>query len=195
MEILLGSSSPRRQEILRFFSIPFTQISPSFAEETVTFLGNPIEYTETLSCKKAEVLAFCYPDKAILTADTTVFCKGIIYNKPENKQQAISFLENLSGSWHSVFTSLTLFHKGIFSTLTEETKILFRPLSSEKIRLYVEQIRFSDKAGGYAIQQSGALAIEKIEGCYYNVMGLPLGSLDKLLLSIGINLWEHMRPI
>src|SRR3989339_2100752 len=102
MELILGSQSPRRGEILRFFSVPFTQIASDFDEESISFMGNPQEYVQILSAKKAESLSKIYTDQTILTADTTVFCKEIVYNKPKNLEEAISFLKDLSGNWHSV---------------------------------------------------------------------------------------------
>ncbi len=193
MEIILGSGSPRRGEILRFFSVPFQQIASSFDEDSVPFTGDPADYVKTLSRKKAETLAIDHPDKVILTADTTVFCEGVIYNKPKNQEEAVCFLKTLSGKWHSVFTSLSLFHKGKVETKCEETKILFHELTLDQIELYLKHVNFLDKAGSYAIQQSGSLVVKKIDGCYYNVMGLPLNSLKELLLSVGVDLWKHMK--
>ena len=193
MEIILGSGSPRRSEILRFFSVPFIQISSSFDEDSVSFTGDPISYVQTLSRKKAETLAVDHPDHAILTADTTVFCEGVIYNKPKDLKEAVLFLKKLSGKWHSVFTSLSLFHKGKMETRCEETKILFHELTEDQIHHYLAHVNFLDKAGSYAIQQSGSLVVKKIDGCYYNVMGLPLTSLKELLLSVGVDLWKCMK--
>jgi len=193
MEIILGSASPRRGEILRFFSVPFLQIPSQFDEECVSFTGDPISYVKTLSHKKAEALALHYPNRTILTADTTVFCEKTIYNKPRSQEEAFSFLTTLSGKWHSVFTGLSLFHEGTFHEAAEETKILFHSLSHEQIHLYLKHVNFLDKAGSYAIQQCGSLVVKKIEGCYYNVMGLPLSSCQTLLLHAGIDLWHHLK--
>ncbi len=193
MEIILGSGSPRRGEILRFFSVPFVQIASSFDEDSIFFKDDPIEYVKTLSRKKAECLETTYPDRTILTADTTVFCEGIIYNKPKDLEEAVGFLEKLSGRWHSVFTSLSLFHEGKIETRCEETKILFHPLTLNQIQHYLQHVNFLDKAGSYAIQQGGSLVVKKIDGCYYNVMGLPLTSLKEILLVAGIDLWRYMR--
>lgn len=193
MEIVLGSQSPRRAEILRFFSLPFVQIPSGFPEENILFTGDPGKYVETLSQKKAEHLAASYSDRAILTADTTVFCEGTIYNKPQDQEEAVSFLQKLSGRWHSVFTSLSLFYQGTISTRSEETKILFHPLNIDQIHAYLQHVNFLDKAGSYAIQQSGSLVVKKMEGCYYNAMGLSINCLQELLMSIGIDLWKHMN--
>jgi septum formation protein len=193
MEIILGSGSPRRGEILRFFSIPFLQIASSFDEDSVAFTGDPADYVRTLSRKKAETLAPDHVDRALLTADTTVFCEGVIYNKPKSHEEAVLFLKTLSGKWHSVFTSLSLFHKGQMETKCEETRILFHELTLDQIHHYLQHVNFLDKAGSYAIQQSGSLVVKKIDGCYYNVMGLPLNSLKELLFAIGVDLWKHMK--
>lgn len=193
MQIILGSGSPRRGEILRFFSLPFVQVSSTFDEDSVSFTGDPTSYVQELSLKKGESLLSTYSDHPILTADTTVFCEGTIYNKPKNREEAVLFLQNLSDRWHSVFTSLSLLYQGRTETRYEETKILFHPLSLDQIDLYLQHINFLDKAGSYAIQQGGGLIVKKIEGCYYNVMGLPLTSLRELLLSIHIDLWRHMK--
>lgn len=193
MEIILGSGSPRRSEILRFFSVPFIQISSSFDEDSIVFTGDPVSYVQTLSRKKAEALSRGHLGRAILTADTTVFCEGMIYNKPKDLEEAVLFLKKLSGRWHSVFTSLSLFHQGKMETRCEETKILFHELTEDQIHHYLAHVNFLDKAGSYAIQQSGSLVVKKIDGCYYNVMGLPLTSLKELLLSVGVDLWKCMK--
>jgi septum formation protein len=195
MQIILGSTSPRRAEILHFFSLPFLQVASHFAESSVAFRGDPVPYVQELSQKKGESLLRAYSDHPIVTADTIVFCEGRVYNKPQDKKEAVDFLQTLSGKWHSVFTSLSLFYQGSFETKWEETKILFHPLSFEQIDHYLQHIRFLDKAGGYAIQQGGGLIVKKIEGCYYNVMGLPLGSLQELLLRIPIDLWQHIKNL
>lgn len=193
MQIVLGSGSPRREEILRFFTLPFIKVSSAFDEESVPFTGDPALYVQELSRKKGESLLSAYPNSPILTADTTVFCEGEIYNKPKSREEAIRFLQKLSDRWHSVFTSLSLCYQGKVETRCEETKILFHPLTLQQIDQYLQHVNFLDKAGSYAIQQSGGLIVKKIEGCYYNVMGLPLGSLRELLLGIGIDLWQHMK--
>ncbi len=193
MHIILGSTSPRREEILQFFSLPFTKVPSQFEEETVVFTGDPEIYVKTLASKKAEALSYEYPKEIILTADTTVFCKGKIYNKPQSKEEAIAFLQELSGRWHSVFTGVSLFFQNKIETICEETKIQFKELTSSQIEQYLACINFLDKAGGYAIQQGGSILVKKIEGSYYNVMGLPLDPLERLLKLANIDLWSHLK--
>jgi septum formation protein len=193
MELILGSQSPRRKEILHFFSLPFKQVPSAFDESQVAFQGNPTSYAMELAQKKAESLQALHPGAAILTADTVVFCNQKIYNKPVDRKQAELFLQELSNRWHSVFTALTLsFLENRYSAV-QETKILFHPLDSNQIRQYLDHINFLDKAGSYAIQQGGSILIKQIDGCYYNVMGLPITALKDLLSKIGIDLWDHLK--
>lgn len=193
MTIILGSESPRRKEILHFFSVPFTQSSSNFDEESIHYEGDPRQYVETLAIKKAEALSKLHKNKPILTADTAVFCKGKVYNKPKNRTEAVSFLSELSGETHSVFTGVALFHQNAVHVLSEETKIVFHKLTSDQINHYLDNIKFLDKAGAYAIQNGGGLLVKKLEGCYYNVMGLPLHPLKELLKKAEIDLWAHIK--
>lgn len=192
-QIILGSNSPRRGEILRFFSLPFLQIASNFAEESISFREDPVEYVETLAKKKGEVLALEHPDSIILTADTIVYLEGQVYNKPINREEAILFLQKLSGKWHTVYTGIALSLGNIQHVQVEETRILFHELKIDHIHHYLNHVNFLDKAGSYAIQQGGSLVVKKIEGCYYNVMGLPLSALKELLTLVNIDLWEHMN--
>ncbi len=194
MRLILGSQSPRRKEILSFFAIPFVQIPSAFDENSVPFRGNPSEYAEELSLKKAQELAGPFSNDVILTADTVVYFKNNIYNKPNDKTEAFEMLKTLSGQWHQVFTAVTILKKDLCVCGFEETKILFHPLTDEQIRLYHQSCEFLDKAGAYAIQQAGSIPIARIEGCYYNVMGLPLNTTRELLLQAGIDLWKHLKP-
>jgi septum formation protein len=191
--LILGSSSPRRSEILQFFSLPFTKKGSDFPEESILFSGDPTEYVTTLAKEKGRSLQKIDTDRAILTADTVVYFKGKVYNKPKDRKEAISFLEELSNNWHSVYTALCLSFEDKQYVQVEKTEILFHPLTSTQISHYLDHINFLDKAGGYAIQQGGSILVKEIKGCYYNVMGLPIHALKQLLLHIGIDLWEHLK--
>ncbi|MBM3197777.1 MAG: septum formation protein Maf [Chlamydiae bacterium] len=192
MPLILGSHSPRRKEILQFFSVPFTQVVSSFPEEEVPFLGDPVAYVTELALAKGSTLAKQHPGDAILTADTVVFYQGNVYNKPKDREEAVRFLTELSGQWHSVFTAVALSFQQEQQALVEETKLLFHTLTSQQIAHYLDHVNFLDKAGGFAVQQGGALIVKRIEGCYYNVLGLPLTPLCNLLARIGIDLWERL---
>ncbi len=194
MQIILGSQSPRRMEILGYFALPFVQIASAFDEGTVAFNGDPASYAQELSLKKGQELAKKFPDKLILTADTVVFFDGKIYNKPKDEEEAFSMLRTFSGNWQHVFTAISLQQGNKIHSGVEETKILFNPLSDEQIRLYHRSNPSFDKAGAYAIQQAGSILISKIDGCYYNVMGLPVNVLRELLGKFNIDLWKHLKP-
>lgn len=193
MQLILGSQSPRRIEILNYFSIPFIQIPSVFDEDCVEFNGDPAGYAQELSFRKGQELAKKFPDKLILTADTVVFFDGKIYNKPKDEKEAFSMLRTFSGNWQQVFTALSLQHGNEIYSGFEETKILFNPLTDDQIRLYHRSYPSFDKAGAYAIQQAGSILVSRIDGCYYNVMGLSVNVLRELLDKFGIDLWKHLK--
>jgi len=192
-QLILGSQSPRRKEILSFFSLPFETISPDFDENSIPFQESVPDYVCQIAEGKAKKLAEQHPNSLILTADTTVYRKGKIYGKPNTPEEAFQAFSELAGDWHSVYTGLCLFKDGFFWNNFEETRVLFNPLSHEEIRHYHKMLHWSDKAGGYSIQLAGGLAIKKIDGCYYNVMGLPINSVRKLLLNANIDLWNYLK--
>ncbi|NDD58361.1 MAG: septum formation protein Maf [Chlamydiae bacterium] len=191
--IILGSQSPRRKEILNFFSIPFTQVASHFDEASIPMHSDPASYAKLLATKKAEVLQEQFKNKIILCADTVVYHQKKIYNKPSDKKEAKQFLSELSGSWHEVITALCVVFGDKIICEVETTQILFNPLSEDQIESYLSHFAFSDKAGGYAIQQGGGIIVKKIEGCYYNVMGLPINTLAKVLKEVDIDLWKHLK--
>jgi len=192
--IILGSQSPRRKEILSYFSLPFQQHSPDFDEEAVPWRGNPEDYAITIAQGKAQSLLGQFPDQPILTADTVVYRNGNIYLKPKDEEEAYRFFSDLTGNWHSVFTGVALRLGDQEFTSIEETKVLFNSLSEQQIRLFLRHLPYSDKAGGYFIQEAGSLIAQKIEGCFYNVMGLPINTVHTLLLKLNIDLWNYLIP-
>lgn len=190
--LILGSQSPRRREILSFFSLPFEQISPHFAEESIPFEGNPQSYANILSKGKANSLIHRFPEAVILTADTVVFKDGKLFNKPADDEEALYMLKELNGSWHSVFTSVTTRTKEMEYTECEETKVLFHTLTDRQLALYHQAFKGTDKAGGYGIQMGGSVIVKRMEGCFYNVMGLPIASVSSVLKHAGIDLWHFL---
>ncbi len=191
--IILGSQSPRRQEIMRLFSLPFEQTSPPFVEEAVPYHGDPVAYATTLAQGKARSLLPAFPNDIILTADTVVHCKGKIYNKPQDFEEAASFLKDYSGNWQSVFTAVTVRWGELEYSACDETRVLFNPLTLEQITQFLKSISWQDKGGGYTIQGLGSLIIRKIDGCYYNVTGFPINIVRGLLLNVGIDLWDYVK--
>lgn len=191
--LILGSQSPRRREILSYFSLPFEQISPDFDEEAVPFRGDPAAYVCEIADGKAHSLAQLHPKATILTADTTVYQEGRIFGKPATKEEAFEFFSKLSDKWHTVYTGVAVLHGGEIWSSSEETHVLFNKISPEEISKYHEKLHWADKAGGYMVQAAGGLAIKRIDGCYYNAMGLPINTVRKLLLEVGIDLWDYIR--
>jgi len=192
---ILGSQSPRRRESLASFSLPFKQISSDFDEDSIPFTGDPIRYCTQLAACKAEALAARFPDAAILTADTVVYLNGKLYNKPRDAEEAFRFLSELAGHWHTVHTAVHVCQGGRSFADSESTRLLFHPLTPEQIRLFHKHVHFLDKAGGYAIEGCGQIILAKIEGCYYNVLGLPINATRRLLSALGIDLWHYLRNI
>ena len=192
MQLILGSQSPRRREILEFFSIPFIQASPSFDEASVPFNGNPEEYVCTLSNGKSASLINRFPQAMILTADTVVFREGKVYGKPKDRDDAYQMLSEFAGQWHSVYTGVTIQDKEKILSKAEVTHVLFNALTPEQIRHYLAHTDWVDKAGSYAIQKKGGIIVRKIEGCYYNAKGLPINTLVDLLQQFNVALWDYL---
>ena len=191
--IILGSQSPKRREILGHFSIPFVVVPSDFDEESIPYEGNPGQHALILSQKKNEVLQKQYPNEVILTADSVVYSDGKLYKKPANEEEAFSFLSAFSGKWQSVFTGVTVSRGPLVYSDIEETKILVNNLTPEQIKKFHSSIFTLDKAGGYTIEKSGILIVSRLEGCYDNVLGLPINTTRKLLLKVGIDLWDFLK--
>lgn len=192
MRLILGSQSPRRKEILGFFSFPFEQLSSPFDERLITYEGDPAVYAMALSRAKAAVLSPIYPDAVILAADTCVHINGKIMEKPVDEAEALEMLRELNGSWHTVYTAVTAQFGEKEATAFAKTHVQFHRVSEEELRLYHKAFNGIDKAGGYGIQQAGSLIVKRIEGCFYNVMGLPLTATCQVLRNAGIDLWRYL---
>lgn len=175
-----------------YFSYPFEQIAPHFPEHTLSFTGDPAAYVVALAESKAGVLAPKYPDAAIIGADTIVCLGEKIFGKPDDAAHARVMLSELSGRWHSVFTGVAVIYEGKTYSSFEETRVLCNTMTEEQITQYMDQLHLFDKAGAYLIQAAGSLIVSRIDGCYYNVVGLPINTVRKLLLRIGIDLWHHL---
>ncbi|MCH9630811.1 MAG: dTTP/UTP pyrophosphatase [Chlamydiia bacterium] len=190
MCVVLGSQSPRRKEIFEYFDIPFTVCSSQFDESTISFNHDPKEYVETLSIEKAKALKKQFNNEVLITADTIVHFKKRLYPKPQDEQEAFTFLKELSGNTHEVYTGVCISQGEDYYTGATLSTVQFHPIEDEKIKDYIQLIDPLDKAGAYAIQGRGSLIVSKIEGCYYNVMGLPITLLSDLLKKVGIDLWK-----
>lgn len=174
--LVLASASPRRAEILRSVGWDFETL-PVDIDETHTDGEDAVDYVERLSREKAEAAARCVPDGLVLGADTTVVVDQDVLGKPRDEDEARSMLRRLSGRWHAVLTGVTLIRGGEVRKSVvahETTRVLFAPMTDEEINWYVATGEPMDKAGAYAIQGRAALFIEKIEGEYWNIVGLPM---------------------
>jgi septum formation protein len=173
-ELVLASRSPRRTGILSMAQVPHT-VHPSSVEET-PMEGPPENIVIHWAEAKARDVASLYHDRPVLGADTMVFKDGVLLGKPANRSEAVQMMENLSGEWHTVYGGVALaWHsRGLFFSFAEATRVKFRDLSPDETAAYVDSGEPMDKAGAYGIQGLGCVLVEKIEGCYFNVMGLPI---------------------
>lgn len=193
MKIILGSASPRRKEILSFFSLPFEQASPTFDERSLLFGGDPAAFVTEMATKKALSLREEYSDP-ILTADTIVFCHHKVYMKPRDQKEAFQMLKELSGNTAEVYTGVCVYFQGKAKSKSEVSKIVFQDLTDAEIKRYHEKFDCYDRAGGFYIQKAGSIITKEIKGCFYNIMGLPINAVKELLKEIGIDLWDYLLP-
>jgi len=191
--LILASVSPRRKEILSYFpGIEIEQVASGFNEASVPYLGDPDDYVLAMARGKATSLVPNYPTLPILAADTVVYRKGRIYEKPTSEQEAFELLSALAGKTHYVYTGVAVCHGPQVWSQTAITEVTLTALSEQQVKRYQEAIEPCDKAGGYMVQRAGSLIIEKMSGCFYNAMGLPIGVVRALLLEAGIDLWDHL---
>ena len=192
-KIVLASKSPRRKELLESIGINFT-VHSSDAEEEFNNDALPWEVVEQLALMKAESISFHYNDAIIIGADTIVVYEDTILGKPKNEMEAFNMLKQLQGQVHQVFSGLALINTstGVFLVSHRMTKVHMYPLTDDEIHFYISTNEPMDKAGSYGIQGIGSLFIEKIEGDYYNVVGLPLSLLRQLLTSLKVDIVKDL---
>jgi len=182
-QLILGSASPRRQELLKSLGFEFL-IKPTHADETFPANLKAQEIPIYLAEKKADA----YPDELketeiLITSDTIVWCDGKVLNKPANFIEGTKMLESLSGKMHEVFTAVCLKSGNKQTTFYDVSKVYFKKLKPEEIEYYLTNFSPYDKAGGYGVQDwIGYIGIDKIEGSFYNVMGLPVKELYEELI-------------
>lgn len=187
MAFILASGSPRRRELLSLLGIKDFIVRPSDVDETLPCDFSPAEDVKLLSLKKAEAAAKnADKDDVILSADTLVFLDGRALSKPSDNDDAFRMLRALSGRAHQVHTGFTLYVNGEFHSYSECTEVFFSELSDEEIRDYIATGECADKAGAYGVQGYAARFVTRIEGDYYNVMGLPVSGLYRALRSLGL---------
>lgn len=182
MQLILASSSPRRRELLGLFGIPFVIRAADIDETMDPGLPPEQEVARVSRCKALAVPR--QADDVVIAADTIVVCEGRVLGKPHSPREAEEMLTLLSGRDHQVMTGCTIAAGERVQTFTEITDLHFRPLEPEEIRRYVESGEPMDKAGAYGIQGGAALFCRRMEGDYYNVMGLPV-----------CRLWQQLRHL
>ena len=177
--LILASKSPRRKELLKQIGIPFVVVV-SDAEEVSGNSWTPAALVVENAKRKARAVAEKYPDSPVLGADTVVSSEGKIFGKPKDKDEARKMLTALSGKMHEVTTGLALINRNEIRTTNVTTKVFFDTMTKADIDAYIATEESMDKAGAYTIQGKAARFIEKIEGSYSNVVGLPLNALIQL---------------
>ncbi len=181
--LVLASQSPRRREILSKAGFAF-EVRPANVEEIPLDSEDPAAYVLRLAHEKAAA-AEAGPDDYVLAADTTVAAAGHILEKPRSAEDAARMLRLLSGRTHQVFTGVCLCHQGREWFDVASTQVRFVALSEEEILAYASSGEPMDKAGGYAIQGLASKFIDRIEGCYFNVVGLPVSMVYRFLKDAG----------
>ena len=189
MNLILASASPRRQELLKLFGIPFI-VRVADIDETMDPAASAYDEVARLSREKALAVKREAGD-IVIAADTIVVCEGRVLGKPHSEEEAFAMLSLLSGRDHQVMTGCTVLLGERAETFTEVTDLHFRELSEKEIRRYVASGEPMDKAGAYGIQGGAALFCEKMDGDYYNVMGLPVCRLGQVLKKCAPEIMEE----
>ncbi len=182
-KILLVSASPRRRQILSDAGFQF-EVVPASVDESFDPHLSPARVPEMLARRKVEAFGNADPEKIIVGADTVVIIDGTLLNKPENREQATEMLHLLSGKTHEVVTGVCIHSRLGIQTFADTTRVHFKTLTPEEIDFYIDHFRPFDKAGAYGVQDFiGMIGIDRLEGSFYNVMGLPVHLV-----------YEHLKP-
>ena len=186
MQVILASASPRRLALLQQIGIEatvcpadFDEVSGSAVQAEAVVLANAVGKCQAVVKFKGDSLP-------VIAADTVVVAEGVILGKPQDAEDAIEMLKQLSGKTHKVLTGIAVSYAGEMLAEVCETKVVFRDLTDEEIKKYVATGEPLDKAGAYGIQGKGAVLVEKIDGCYNNVVGLPLTRMQLILAKLGV---------
>ncbi len=192
--LVLCSASPRREKILRELGVRFARCAPDAGLVEHSPRKDPAAYAREIARDKVRSVR-PRPGCVLMGFDTVVAVEGKILGKPADLVQARSYLARLSGRWHEVFTGVCLMDadSGRLVSGSQRTRVRFRTLGREEIRRYAALCNPLDKAGAYTIEGAGALLVERIEGCYPNVVGLPVFLLGKLLGRLAVDLLARCR--
>jgi septum formation protein len=189
MKIVLASASPRRKELLQLIGLDPEIIPPDIDE-----VARPAEaidaFLERVTIAKGiEVYKKKFFSHLLISADTVVLLEDLLIGKPTGREDAFKMLDRLSGQRHEVLTGLALMHQGETRFAISRTHVYFKPLCDREINFYLDHENFMDKAGAYAIQGRAAIFVERIDGCFFNVMGFPLNLFYRMLGERGLDLY------
>lgn len=179
-KIILASQSPRRRELLSLITDNFEVITAD-VDESIDENDMPCDTVMKLSLKKANAVSDLNPGRVVIGADTVVVNDGKILGKPKDREDAVRMLHSLSGKIHQVLTGVTVTDSVKKETFYVSSNVKFYDLSDEEIKEYVETGEPDDKAGAYGIQGKGSVLVEKIDGDYFNIVGLPVSRLARKL--------------
>ena len=189
MNWILASGSPRRRELLEMLGVPDLTIRPATGPERATPGAGPEQTVRELSLHKAQEIAqTCAPEDIIIAADTIVYLDGAILGKPKDHDDAVRMLTALSGREHIVYTGVAVLRGGELRQAAERTAVRFRTLTPAEIERYIATGEPMDKAGAYGIQGLAGVFVERLDGDYFSVMGLPVCTLGEMLQSCGVTL-------
>ena len=190
-KIVLCSASPRRQELLRRIGIQDFDIRVPEVEEAFPAGLTPRQTVEFISREKAQAArALCAPDEIFITADTLVVLDDQRLGKPHDEAEALRMLTALQGRHHTVCTGVTVCQGDRMETESEATEVVFRPATEAELLGYIRTGEPMDKAGAYGVQGKGALLVEKLNGDFFNVMGLPVLRLSRMLGRFGVSFFD-----
>jgi len=181
-KLVLASGSPRRSEIMNSVGWEFTKDVPDIDESELAG-EDPVTYVQRLAKEKAEAVAASHPGEIVLAADTTVVIDDQIIGKPVDVDDARRMIRMLSGNWHKVLTGIAVMKDSSVAIGMESTRVKFAAMTNSEIEFLVENGDPLDKAGAYAVQAQAALFIEGIEGDYWNVVGLPISLVYRMVLN------------
>ena len=183
LPLILASGSPRRRELLDLMGLTYTVETPDVDE---SFSGRPSETVMEISRRKAAAVAARHSDSIIIAADTLVFADGAL-GKPHTPERAKGMLRSLAGNWHHVYTGITVINtrSGRILRNVDKTRVHLVPMTEQEIDAYVATGEPLDKAGAYGIQGMGGMFVDRIDGSYSNVVGLPMSMLRIMLAQVG----------
>ena len=193
--LILATASPRRRQILQQAGIDFITVVSGFNEPDFQDNTMPEKYVMKCARGKAESVSSDFEEAVVIGADTIVVSNNRVLGKPADITEAFDYMKLLSGCEHDVYTGICIVDvmSGQKAVGYEKTSVLFRDLSDREISQYIHAINPLDKAGAYAIQGPGSMVVESIRGCYYNVVGLPVARIEKMMVSLNLSLFQYME--